>query len=236
MLKSLITAAVLITMFVSLLGARFAGDSEFIKELSLLNMTEHGFIVFVGTVMHKEYVTRTGIGITTDIIMRVDNLIKGTPNLSDDQVKFMIQGGRFYSTRTNRVVSKTVTGLPKFGIGEQALMFLALPEERDNNAYEHYTYNGLHVKYSQRGKKSIIDDKVFFSYLRAEDSAVSVKMSLDLSADMAKASIKDKCAAIQLEYEIKTLANGNNKGAIELPKVLEVRLLKESNRVIKKVP
>lgn len=77
MLKSLVAVTVLILMFVSPLGAMFVRDSEFIEELSLLKMADHGFIVFVGTVMHKEYVTRPVIGITPEYLVSVPNPIAG---------------------------------------------------------------------------------------------------------------------------------------------------------------
>ena len=212
-------------------GAMFAGDSEFIKRLSLLKMVDHGHIVFIGTVVHKEYVTRPVIHITTDITMRVDTFIKGKPNLGDNHVKFMIQGGRFYSTRTGGLLTKVVSTLPEFEIGEQALLFLALPEERDNNAYAHYTYGGLHVMYSMLGKVPIVEDNVFFLYLRAEDSPIPVKMPLDLAVNMAKASLKDKDATVLLEDEIKALADGNSDAAITLSKALTTRLLTKSKEV-----
>lgn len=214
--------------------ASFRSDSEFVEHLSLLKMAEGGSIVFVGTVMHKDYVTRSTIGITTDITMRVDTLIKGTPNLGDNHVKFMIEGGEFYSPSNNAVMVKTVSSLPEFEIGDQSLMFLSTPLPRDNGAWDYYAYGGLHPMFCEFGKKDILDDKVFFDYLHATDSPISVWMSLELATNMAKASLKDKAATILLENEIKALATGNSAAAVDLPEALATRLLTESKKIAKR--
>ena len=45
-------------------------------------------LVFIGTLIGTEYGTNGNRGLLTDLMFRVDKLIKGEPNINEDTVKF----------------------------------------------------------------------------------------------------------------------------------------------------
>lgn len=218
-------------------AATFAGDTEALKKLSLLKFTERAKIIFTGTVQHKNYVYREGVrpnggaAATTDIIVRVSEMIKGEANFGENHVKFMIEGGEFFSARTGKIMRAHSTLQPKFEVGEKVLLFLAVP--KSNKSYHvNYAHDGLHVLGFIRGKKAIIDDTVQFTYVRGENKSIEVKLPVDLALGLGKAYIKSPDSAQLLENEIKDLALGNTAKVLELSKSMITRLKSQSQTII----
>ena len=72
-------------------------------------------LAVVGTVEEMNYVYRPEIRckITTDIVVKIDNLIKGKPNAGHRYVDFMIRGGK------GKHGGLRISTQPKFQLGEK---------------------------------------------------------------------------------------------------------------------
>ena len=225
MKRLIVSIAILLLTATLTIAYQTPGDVEYLSGLALLSFVEQSDIIVIGTVANKNYVSRPGF--TTDITIRIETLVKGKPNLGNNHVIFMIQGGRGYSEAHDKVLRLEVSGEPKFALGERTMVFLS---NRDTSGYHAtYPYNHLHVIREMHGKKRIKDNKVGFSYLNAEDDVDYVKFPLELTTKLAQAYVKDKDAASALENEIKTLVlSGTN----ELPETLITRLTTQSQTIL----
>ncbi len=207
-------------------AATYGVDTEFIEGVSVLKLVERSEIAVLGTVAIKHHVNRPAIAHstvgTTDIVVRIDTLIKGEPNFGDNHIIFMKEGGR----------NVRISSEPGFKIGGQALLFLA-----KFDAYSDYPHDGLHLIHGIHGKKPVVDNTVRFWYLQSENTPITVQFDKDVVVNLAKAFMKDKTATIALEAEIKTFASGRSPteiGAITLSNTLKSRLLTQSKSIANK--
>ena len=232
-----VTASLLAMLFVfsaPILSASYAVDTEFIEGLTLFGLVERSAIVTIGTVVDINYVTRPSIsseGATTDITLRIDDLIKGKANFGDDHIIFMIEGGVYYSTYAKKRVEMLISDQPKFEVGEQVLVFLG-----KFDPYSDYAHDGLHLIHGELGKKKLYDDRFRFWYLHSKDRPIAVAMSKELVSNLAKAYVSDHEAAKLLEARIKTLAFGNKTsletGTIIMSNALETKLLGTAKQIL----
>ena len=209
---------------------------EYGQGYALLKMVERSEVVVVGTVSHMNYVWREGILLegegmfTTDIVIHVETLIKGEPNVGDDHVRFMIQGGQGVHPDTNELLTLKVSTEPKFEVGDNVMVFLS---DMSSGYYARYPYNRLHLLRSWYGKKRVWDNKVRFGYQQSDDSLIGIDLPLGLATNLAKAFILDKDATILLENQIKALAQPpSDDNVVLLSESLVTRLIAESKTII----
>ena len=172
-------------------AATYRNDTAALEQRSLLKLTEHAHLILTGTVRHTNYIYRQGVrpdggaAATTDIIVRVATMIKGEPNFGENHVKFMIEGGEFYSARKGKMMRSRSTNQPEFEVGEQVLLFLTIPESA-NSYHVNYAHGGLHVHRFVRGKKPIVDDSIQVTYVKAENEGITVQLPIDLAVNLTK--------------------------------------------------
>ena len=237
-IASLVMATVLFAPALSS-GMLIEMDDEYRKG-ALLKFVENSELVVVGRVFGMMYVSRPNIlpdggGVVgTDITVWVETLIKGKPNVDENHVRFMVQGGLEYSEVHGEMLKLSISGLPEFKMDEKVLLFLSNDPCSVSNYYAKYPHGGYHVLGIIEGKKEIKDDKVRFGYLKDPESLIGVYFPLELAVNIGKAFVKDEKAAIALEEEIKALAWGNAENKVVLPKALVKRLMKESQEIIDK--
>jgi len=94
---------------------------------SISNMVKHSHLVFTGEVIDLEFVFRVDIPpqFTTDVTVKVEEMIKGEPNAGENLVKFMIPRGEGVHPETGELLGGETVGTPEFKKGEKVLMFLA---------------------------------------------------------------------------------------------------------------
>ena len=176
------------------------------------NMVEMSSLVFTGEVVDLEFVFRKNIPpeFTTDITVKVEEMIKGDPNAGENLVKFMIQGGEGIHPETGEHLRCEAEHVPKFKIGEKVLLFLtkSRPERR-------IPHGGFILLLEFLGKREIKDAGVSIPYkLRMKRMSKEGKMiempilrPIDLPENLvvqiAKASLKDVKATEVLEERIK---------------------------------
>jgi hypothetical protein len=161
---------------------------------SIAQVVDDSDLVLLGRVIEAPWTGRY----TTDITIKVDELIKGTPNAGADHVKFTIRGGVGTSPITGKKSILRVPGTPVFATGEEVLFFfcknrhprLAVPHE-------------LRLFYVRYGKRVVKDGKVVLRYTLDNGREKSIKMPVDLAVQLGKAAHKDKDATRRLEDHIR---------------------------------
>ncbi len=225
---------------------RIADTPESRRSQTLLYMVERSTLVVVGTVVRMDYVRRNkdqfpGIygGLTTDMTVRVDDLIKGKPNAGKKYVKFMIPGGKGISPRNGRAIQRRIAGQVEFELGEKAVLFLRNKFPKSPNGhlvnYPHGGYRMLHPQY----KREILDGYVQIAFMRDETSRPKyVDVPLELGVNLAKAFLKDKAATCSLEQELKfsdTISDTTGKrNKVFLPEALVKDLIEASKKILDK--
>ena len=219
----------------------FAVNAEEVQQdldnYSLLKCIDKSEFIAVGTVKLKTYHARDNIVydggsmLTTDVLVRIDTLIKGSPNTGTQYVKFMIQGGTTFVPEHNEVLTLDVSTEPSFEVGEKVMLFMTT-DITDNAYYTNYLYNRRHVILMKYGKRTIKDDKMPFLYKRNDDRLMPVEMPLDLTVELAKAAVANKDAVIPLENQIKALARGATTQKIELSSTLVTQLKASAKTII----
>ena len=227
-------------VFVVLLAVLCAGVCEGatygpidINYFSLGKMVELSDLVVVGKVRSLDYVMRDDVlpdgrsGITTDVTVQVVTLIKGKPNHGKKHVRFMIEGGKWFSEKYDEYVTKEASIYPQFELDEIALFFLTNSD--DNIYYENFPHNGYHLVLDKYGKRLLKDDALEFAY----DGGI-VKMSLNVTTELSKAIAADDYAGKLLENRIKTLVKQSDEREVFLPMNVSKKILKDAKKITEK--
>ena len=219
-MKRFITILALFAVAVLMLS-NIAESSTVRRKISdnytLLNMIEKSDIVCTGTVVTQTGVVRYNIRpgrsrlISSDITVRVDTMIKGEPNLGENHVIFMIEGGTAYVPELDEVITLEISNNLNFEPGEKALIFLS--KHPGGKWYAKYPYDRLHIHTDFYGKRPIKDNKVMMLYKRNSQSLIGMKMPVEMTTVLGKAYVENKEAAIAVENQIKTLARTHEIGA-----------------------
>lgn len=208
--------------------------SDYFEDLSMYSMEkslDNSDIVAVGTVSLLEGVFRRHLlgpnknAICTDVLVRVETMIKGEPNFGDNYIKFMVRGGRAYVPHRNSVMINEVSTQAKFKVGEKVLIMLS--SDQNTTFYANYPYGKARLIYDDYGKRLIKDDKAMFLYEK-EGKPKGMPLSVDLVKDLGKAFVRNKAEAIKLEKLIKAQAAGENNA---LTSELEASLLEKSKKI-----
>ncbi len=208
--------ATLILLFV-VAFTPLAGEASLIyfpQGFQIATMVEHNDLIVVGTVASAQFIFReeTPPQFTTDIVINVEEIIKGEPNAGDDRVKFMIPGGTGVNPRTGKISVCRAEGVPDFMLNERVLVFLKkntnplppLPHQRLQLSFGHFgkraiKNNKLLIPYTF--KKEVFDE--FFQIMKEKPYDRVIDLPLDLVIQIARASIKDYDATKPLENDIK---------------------------------
>ena len=94
MLRSLVATLLLVLIASCAFGATLSSKTEVIDKLSLFKTVEASDIVVASDVVAMKYVYCEIIskGMTTDIVFRIRDLIKGPPNYGSNHVIFCMEG------------------------------------------------------------------------------------------------------------------------------------------------
>ena len=161
---------------------------------SIAQVVDDSDLVLLGQVIAVQF---TG-NFTTDITVKVDELIKGTPNAGTNRVKFTIRGGVGTSPITGRKSILHVSGTPEFATGEEVLFFF------QNKRPESTDPHKLRLFYVNYGKRVVKDSQVGLWYTLDNGQEKSIRMPVDLAVQLGKAAHKDKDATNRLEGRIRT--------------------------------
>ena len=191
---------------------RIAGDLE---KYSLLSMVEEYEFAALGTVelltaQYREDISADGTDtICTDVLFRIETLIKGTPNHGTNHMKFIIRGGRAYHPGIDEVIEISLQPNVTFEVGEKVLLFLS---NRRQNAFSGYPYGGWYIPGWDWGKRLVKDGKIYLWYNRGTShtqprkNVTRVKMTPDFAKTLALAYMEDKDGAKAIEQTIKNAA------------------------------
>ena len=211
-----------------------AFDVEYNEGFAISKTIELCKIVAVGRVTQIDFVWRDNIEIkhTTDVTVTVDQMIKGTPNVGSDRVRFMIEGGTCTNPATGRTNTRSVSGVPEFSVGERILLFLF---EADDPYYDNFPYGRLYPYRETYGKALIKEESIIRIYLLSNTDASDmklVKMPLELAVNLCEAAAKDAGATSRLEIDLKDDIRRSDKMITELSETLIMRL-KDRAKVIR---
>ena len=234
---------VLLIFLVSLPHLADALLAPFPGGFMITNMVKRSELVFTGEVVNLEFVFRKGLPpeATTDVTVKVSEMIKGKPNAGEDLVKFMIEGGRGINPETGEEVICKVEDVPKFRRGEKAVFFL-----QKYRVPELIPYGGLCLLWGGFGKHPLIDGEVYSPYtakqmiLRrgewVEKNVVrGIKLPVDLVVQIAKGFLKDAQAAEALDNRIKTFVEQTPRGQDAKPNAEFLGVLKtEVQKILSK--
>lgn len=218
----------------------------FPQGFEIATMVEHNDLIVVGTVSSAEFVFRpeTPPQYTTDIVINVQEVIKGEPNAGPERVKFMVPGGTGVNPRTGKFRTCVADGVPDFMLNERVLVFLRknpnplppLPHDRLSLSFGHFgkrvIKNGrLEIPYTF--KKEEFDE--FFQTIKEKPYDRIIDLPLDLVIQIARSSMKDYDATKPLENVIKkTILNTPEDSKAELSVEQIDNLKDESKRILEK--
>lgn len=161
---------------------------------SIAQVVDDSDLVLLGQVVEVQF---TG-NFTTDITVKVDELIKGTPNAGANRVKFTIKGGVGTSPTTGKKSILHVPGTPEFARGEEVLFFFYKNRHpRLEGPHE------LRLFYVYYGKRVVKDGQVVIYYTLDNGREKAIKMPVGLVVELSRAAHKDKDATSRLEDHIR---------------------------------
>ena len=188
---------------------RVSPETRPVGHLDLTTLTTLSDIVVYGEVESTESVWRQRLVShrTTDVTIRINQLLKGEPNLGDDRVVFMIIGGR----------GLEVSHQPTFEVGEMVLLFIYKDTNPKTPENRRYPYGGLSVG-SKLRKRKVEDNQVSIPYTTykavnaangtriVEDFDKPIHLPRDLVQKMVKAVILDSKRVLSAEEKIRVFA------------------------------
>lgn len=221
-----------VALFMLMLFNVEAWDREYREGFELLKTIESSDLIVVGEVTEKEGVFRKEIerGITTDITVEVETLIKGTPNSGKTTVKFMMHGGTATNPDTNEESTLYIPDLPTFKVGERMLLFLLKSEDPYHKNYAYEQYQPYRVAY---GKRQIKDGKINIAYLNKKDRFTYVEFPIELVMKFTKAFERDEDATKLVENTIREMVKKETISKISLNEVITTKLKRRTSRIIK---
>lgn len=234
---------VYITLLPSLVDAAYM--SGFPPGFNIRNLVKHTDLIVYGTVEDMEFVFRanTPSQYTTDITVEVKQVIKGTPNVDEDTVKFMIYGGTGIHPHTGKDLTVGSGHSYDFKIGKDVLLYL-----RQSKRVEMDTpYDGYYVFYGRVGKRDVKRNKVAIPYTfkkyivdnydgnlagKQIDIRKYIELPIDLVIDISKASLVNYDAVVPLEEKIRdVIASSPGRKHRTISKSLAKELSDDANRI-----
>ena len=243
--KRFATLTLFLSMMLLACLSEAAYMSGFPPGFNIRNMVKHTDLIVHGKVVDTKFVYREHITsrFTTDITIEVDDVVKGTPNVNENTVKFMIEGGTGIDPHTGESLRVGAEGSPNFKVGESVLMFL-----RKNKITEmKIPHDGYYVFYGRLGKRKVERNKVSIPYTfkryiidnydgqltgKHIDMKKYIKLPVDLVMDIGKASLDSYDAVTPLEDRIREfIGQSPNRRNRTLPKSLADELSREAKQL-----
>ena len=118
---------ILTRCFVLMVLVLFSLNVDAYERLNITSLADDSAVIAYGEVESLNFVWREDIPpqFTTDVTVRIENLIKGESNSGDNHVVFMIRGGTGTDPITGNEYVCEVSNTPDFKIGEKVLLFLS---------------------------------------------------------------------------------------------------------------
>lgn len=223
-------------------------DEIDVERFGLFNMTDECVFVAVGRVdllvgvyrdkLHFDEYDKTWRGMMcTDVYFRIEDLVKGEPNLGKRYRRFIYEGGTGYSPKHDEVYSMSTSVERGYEVGQR--LFLFLTNKSGGSGYRAgWPYDGCYAyfgAYRKVGNQTLEGDDptVRFTYPRADDTRHSYRIPIEIAVNLAKAYVADKEAAIPLEDLIKAKARMSVKGEYDLPPELLKQLNDKAKEILK---
>ena len=185
-------------------------------------------LVVVGSVTDKRFIWNDfAQGPATEITVKADDVIKGTPNVTLDMVKFMVSGGEAVNPYTGETIKKDPSHQREFEIGEKALFFFN-QMYKSTAAYKAHPYDGFYL--SRTGKKPIENNSVKLRLLG--EPYPKIVLPIDLIIFLGKATVVDRETAMMIEDAILFFMLESKQGTTELPEDLIESVLFTSMNVL----
>ena len=206
MLYRIVVIALLLTLPVYALSP--------LQKVDITTLTEISDIVVYGKVESLQNVWRGDLALkrTTDVTIWIEEIYKGEPNLGEDRVIFMHNGGRGVNPETGRDLVLEIPHQPTFEVDERLLLFIFRNTNPDTPKNRRFDYGGLSVG-SYLRKRIVEDNEVQIPYTTFKDDG-SVKdfdkpitLPLDLVAKIIEAAVEDPKGALEAESSIRLHAD-----------------------------
>ena len=201
-------------------------------DYNIANLVKHTNLVVFGKVTGMRLIPQE---YSTSITLNVESVIKGDPAIGDRLLRFTVRGNAGMKKHKGKRINWHIPGHLEFKLGERLLLFMGGSQ-------------GNYRILRPGGKIIVTDNKVYISYtyktnrysdyhneMRETKVRRSVELSLDLVVKIAKASIKDYDAIMELEADVATAVSLTEEDArpslsVELLKQLE----ETANRILEK--
>lgn len=246
MVKFVVVTLILLTCAGMAYGDLASRDTINVERFGLFNMIDECVFIAVGRVdllvgvyrdkLHYDEYDKTWSGMMcTDVYFRIEDLVKGEPNLGKRYRRFIYEGGTGYSPEHDEVYAMSTSVERGYEVGQRMLLFLA--NKPDGSGYRAgWPFDGCYVymgAYRDVGNQTLEGDDptVWFTYPRADDTRHSYRIPIEIAVNIAKAYAADKEAAIPLEDMIKAKARMSVRGEYDLPQ----ELLTQLNEVAKDI-
>ncbi len=188
---------------------------------NIANLVKHTDLVVLGTVTGMRLIPQE---YSTSITLSVESVIKGDPAVGDRLLRFRVSGHAGMKKYRGKRINWNVEGSLEFRLGERLLLFM----KKYHSDYQVF----LH----RYGKRIVTDNKVSIPYtyktnqysdyhneMRERKVQRYVELPLDLVVKVAKASIKDYDAIMEIEADVAKAVSLTEK---EARPSLSVELLK----------
>ena len=243
-MKVVIAAIVVIAFCAFGLSYGLTPDNpEHRERYALLKMIEYCDLVVKGKVSSIDHVVRQGVmpdgggAFTTDITIDVDQALKGTPNASEDTVKFMIMGGEGVDSRTGKPLRLIVSHQPDFDVDEEVVVFLKKGDPDDDGSFaKNFPHGRYRLVAGKYGKRPIENGNITMLYGDVDNPTKPVEMPVELALKLGKAFQKDKPAAILLENVIKSTAIAESEDSVTLTSAIIDDLKRQAQGIIDAPP
>ncbi len=201
-------------------------------DYNIANLVKHTDLVVFGKVTGMRLIPQE---YSTSITLNVESVIKGDPTVGDRLLRFTVRGNAGIKKHKGKRINWHIPGHLEFKLGERLLLFMGKSHGsyrilrpggkiivRDNKVYIPYTYKAN--RYSD-----------YYNEMRERKVRRSVELPIDLVVKVAKASIKDYDAIMEIEADVATAVSLTQE---EARPSLSVELLKRleetANRILEK--
>ncbi len=201
-------------------------------DYNIANLVKHTDLVVLGKVTDMRLIPQE---YSTSITLNVESVIKGDSAVGDRLLRFTVRGNAGIKKHKGKRINWHIPGHLEFKLGERLLLFMGESHGsyrilrpggkiivRDNKVYIPYTYKAN--RYSD-----------YHNEMRERKVRRSVELPIDLVVKVAKASIKDYDAIMEIEADVATAVSLTEE---EARPSLSVELLKRleetANRILEK--
>ena len=221
--------ALLLFCVSSVCAGSIAGGRDAWPKYTLLGLLADCDLVVTGKVWRMTPVFRRTI--TTDVMLDVEEIIKGKPNGENRDVVFTQIGGKGIDPETGEGVHMHMSPQADFEIGERVMLFL---QRKDDTTGLPYPEGGYYVPHGGMGKWPIKRGKTRMLYPVYDDpdDAKLVGVPIALAVRLAKAWMKDREAAHVLDDRIRSQVLAESPYTVKLSTCQIAKLLYDAKKIL----